>query len=301
MIIYHYTKIETLELILKYKTIRFNRLDQVDDEDEYIHGSGPKDTKLGPYTFVSCWTKDRKENTDLWERYTQNKGVRIGLPEEMFDTYEFGDGLKSFFKNPMHYGYDYLVSPFNNPAKLYDIEYLDEQEDKIKELLIPAGETGAIIETEKVGIYKKREWREQKESRFKINVAPFDATRLKLDFSGISDAAIDTLSLIEEKKVNVNDAVEVFISMVLKRGLLNNYMCEMARLIGPSIANGYEIKEKYIDMPLKNEVLNQIEVMMGPHTTAEDMRRVEELLNGFPNHSLIDSKLKRSSCGLKAI
>ena len=29
--IYHYTSIETLALILKYKTIRFNRLDQVDD------------------------------------------------------------------------------------------------------------------------------------------------------------------------------------------------------------------------------------------------------------------------------
>ena len=294
MTIYHYTKIETLELILKYKTIRFNRLDQVDDEDEYIHGSGPKDTKLGPYTFVSCWTKDRKENTDLWKRYTQNRGVRIGLPEEMFDTYEIGDGLISFFKNPMHYEYDYLVSPFNNPAKLYDIEYLDEQEDKVKELLIPVGEAGAIIETEKVGIYKKRKWREQKESRFKINVAPFDATRLRLDFSGFSDAAKDTLSLIEDKKVNVNDALEVFVNMVLKRGLLNNFMCDMARLIGPSIANGYELKEKYIDMPLKNGILNQIEVMMGPQTTAEDRRRVEELLKDFPRHSLIDSKLKNS-------
>ena len=29
--IYHYTTIETLALILKHHTIRFNRLDQVDD------------------------------------------------------------------------------------------------------------------------------------------------------------------------------------------------------------------------------------------------------------------------------
>ena len=32
--IYHYTNIETLALILKNKTIRFNRLDRVDDISE---------------------------------------------------------------------------------------------------------------------------------------------------------------------------------------------------------------------------------------------------------------------------
>ena len=34
MRIYHYTNIETLALILKNRTIRFNRLDHVDDLEE---------------------------------------------------------------------------------------------------------------------------------------------------------------------------------------------------------------------------------------------------------------------------
>ena len=35
MKIHHYTSIETLEMILKNKSIKFNRLDQVDDKAEY--------------------------------------------------------------------------------------------------------------------------------------------------------------------------------------------------------------------------------------------------------------------------
>lgn len=34
MAIYHYTTIETLALIIKSKSIRFNRTDKVDDSDE---------------------------------------------------------------------------------------------------------------------------------------------------------------------------------------------------------------------------------------------------------------------------
>lgn len=35
MRIFHYTSIETLALILKNRTIRFSRLDKVDDPEEY--------------------------------------------------------------------------------------------------------------------------------------------------------------------------------------------------------------------------------------------------------------------------
>lgn len=54
MKLYHYTSIETLALILK--TIRFSRLDRVDDPDEYaFSGDG---VTPAHYCFVSCWTKN---------------------------------------------------------------------------------------------------------------------------------------------------------------------------------------------------------------------------------------------------
>ena len=52
--LYHYTTIDTLALMLKNKTIRFNRLDKVDDVEEDAFSNG---VHLGRYIFVSCWTK----------------------------------------------------------------------------------------------------------------------------------------------------------------------------------------------------------------------------------------------------
>lgn len=54
MKIYHYTNIEALALILKNQTIRFNRLDKVDDIEEGKAESWG--VKFCKYVFVSCWT-----------------------------------------------------------------------------------------------------------------------------------------------------------------------------------------------------------------------------------------------------
>ena len=89
MKIHHYTSIETLEMILKNKSIKFNRLDQVDDKAEYKYDSTVYDTniKLGKYTFVSCWTKSEMENIDLWNRYGKGNKVwmRICLKLTMWE------------------------------------------------------------------------------------------------------------------------------------------------------------------------------------------------------------------------
>lgn len=86
MKIYHYTTIQTLALILKHKTFRFNRLDRVDDMEESAYGSGPTRSKLSQYCFVSCWTKSDEENLALWNMYTRYKGIRIGMDEMPFVT-----------------------------------------------------------------------------------------------------------------------------------------------------------------------------------------------------------------------
>ena len=60
MKIYHYTNIEALALILKNQTIRFNRLDKVDDIEEGNAESWG--VKFCKYVFVSCWTDKKEEN-----------------------------------------------------------------------------------------------------------------------------------------------------------------------------------------------------------------------------------------------
>ena len=113
MKIYQYTSIESLRKIIENKCIRFNRLDRVDDKAEYKHDSTVHDIniQLGKYTFVSCWTKQEEENIDLWNRYGKgDKGVRIGMDENMFVTYDVGTVNKSFFNAREYYFENFKIS-----------------------------------------------------------------------------------------------------------------------------------------------------------------------------------------------
>ena len=89
MRIYHYTTIETLALILHNKTIRFSRLDTVDDPDEY--GFEKDAHNPAKYTYVSCWTTNNKESIPQWVMYgNQKRGVRISLDSNLFEIEEKG-------------------------------------------------------------------------------------------------------------------------------------------------------------------------------------------------------------------
>ena len=89
--IYHYTSIDTLALILKNKTIKFNRLDN--NLDDLVEGKiTSKGVRLGHYGFVSCWTEESAESIPLWKLYTNNGiGVRIALEKDMFKDYCYPD------------------------------------------------------------------------------------------------------------------------------------------------------------------------------------------------------------------
>lgn len=90
--------------------------------------------KLGKYIFVSCWTKEDAENVALWGLYTQNKGIRITLDEDMFITYPVNEKCKSFFPYFIEFGSDYFITCANNNTKLIDINYVDDLNLKIKNL-----------------------------------------------------------------------------------------------------------------------------------------------------------------------
>jgi hypothetical protein len=79
--LYHYTSIETLALILEYQTIRFNRLDRVNDPLEALSVDYASAQTL---VFASCWTAESEESIPLWKMYAGLSGVRICLPTLMF-------------------------------------------------------------------------------------------------------------------------------------------------------------------------------------------------------------------------
>jgi hypothetical protein len=81
-VLYHYTSIETLALILANKTLRLSRLDGVNDPEEASASDLPNAQTL---VFASCWTAQARESLAMWRMYTPDmQGVRLALPNNPF-------------------------------------------------------------------------------------------------------------------------------------------------------------------------------------------------------------------------
>ncbi len=86
--LYHYTSVETLLLILKNKTIRFSRLDCLNDP---LEGTHLKFKYLNENIYASSWTSEANESLPMWKIYSNLKGVRIKMP---IDLFSFRDEIK---------------------------------------------------------------------------------------------------------------------------------------------------------------------------------------------------------------
>lgn len=266
--IFHYTTIDTLALIMLNKTIRFNRLDNVDDTDESKYGSGPYNTILNKYVFVSCWTKNPAENIDLWKRYAnEGKGIRIAMDEDMFVSYQnysvLGSKFKSYFPNKFYVTGDCLFVDVNNEIMLYDVEYVENVEMHTKKL-IEQNRDYINYYIPKVGIYKNRDkWEQQGESRFRIFAFP--------------------LTIKDAKNLNMENVNDVFKAFDIGQYLLTN---------------NHPINLTHYDMSIKKEAIDSIEIMMGPNTTAEDKAKVQRILypcyinRFFSKRKITDSSIK---------
>lgn len=261
--IYHYTTIDTLALILQNKTIRFNRLDHVDDVEESIYGSGPLGLKICRYAFVSCWTRNQEENQDLWQKYANNgKGIRISLDEDMFETYQINNNYKAFFKEWFKIIGDCAFALPLNQAILHDIKYVEDNKERIQKAAKQDGYFTSINYNE-IGIYKRKDdWEQQGESRFKLFALPSN---------------FEASEYINSKDVNkAFNALDIFNALIM---------------------SNHKVKLDYVDMPLNKRALDDIEVMMGPRTTSEDIMKVRQILypcrvsHIFSKRKIVDSCL----------
>lgn len=191
MRLYHYTNIETLALILRNKTIRFNRLDNVDDLEEGRAES--LGVKFCRYVFVSCWTKVEEENIPLWKMYGGDKGgIRISLEHDMFQEYPIENQDYHGGKN-FGYTYPYSKIPtkdmfqqefsfipiheYDNDFFFRDVRYVDEvfqyTKDKIRISKLHDNNRGDVnMDMKPFGYYKHKRWSFQRESRFVLYALP---------------------------------------------------------------------------------------------------------------------------------
>lgn len=194
-IIHHYTNIDVLALILKNRTLRFNRLDQVDDPEESNFVSNG--VNIGPYVFVSCWTEEKEESIPMWKMYTKEKwGVRLSLEKEgLFKTYidhekfthnglvstNFGDPIKFLFPteerwNQTKYTLPFLTEDYDKCQFYRKVEYVDDVTsyayNSVQIMDVSNNERKLTIRNDRVGRYKNKRWAFQEESRFVLFFLP---------------------------------------------------------------------------------------------------------------------------------
>lgn len=165
--IYHYTSFEIFKLIIKNKVIRFNSLANVDDAEEgYLIDCASQ----AKYFFVSCWTKDQKENIPLWKMYVKSSfAVRIGVDPKILipklikrcliknqtnrNAYvtlmHRTSNLENNFFSKVFYEENPYLSQSKNLRGIYNPEYIN-----------------------KYGLIKNVDWSFQKEVRYIIQAVP---------------------------------------------------------------------------------------------------------------------------------
>lgn len=254
MKLYHYTSVNTLYYILKNKTIRFNRLDKVDDIDEGELLYGECNIKLGQYAFVSCWTKEEQENICLWDMYNSMKGVRITLDSDMFQLNNI-KGIDPVYnvlgeddylvKREEMVGSDYFVLPLYGKDQFYNVQYEDDPSIFTKDVVTRQGNQTSI-DYKLVGVYKKAFWHIQNECRFRIITCPIDRKIPK----------------------NAGDA-----------------------FLYPLRANK-AISKVFFDINIKDSAFANIEIMLAPKVSELDKYLINKLIKDFcPSAKIINSTL----------
>jgi len=167
--IYHYTSIDTLSLILKHKKIKFNRLDFVNDPLEGFSSNFLDSQKLA---YVSCFTKRKDDSIPMWAMYTEKfKGIRIGFPQNIFGEVEqerSGLKIRKLDREILDIESSFLAGP-------EDIVYkksIEEIDHKIfREFNNPTArekDKGISFNPYKIGKFKLQDWEFEQECRFLI-------------------------------------------------------------------------------------------------------------------------------------
>lgn len=193
MQIYHYTRAETLPLILSSRRIRFTRADRLDDRSEVPFDALGLNAK---HFFVSSWTSRPDEDWGQWVKYGDNwSGVRIGLtgfpfpwlPTPPSITRELASGesigIRLYDDPNMTLGVPYSVETMcgngyiivQEPAINHDgfgfpVSYSESPLDAVKRHYSVRADGTRVLDgtPSTLARYKGNGWRSQEEVRFAL-------------------------------------------------------------------------------------------------------------------------------------
>lgn len=208
--LFHYTSLDALALILKNRTIRFTRLDRVDDPQEKRTADS---RNLAKFRYVSCWTALAEEGIPMWREYAGvEAGVRIELPANPFSLYKVAEEDLSrigglliegspgdvWLRFPFSELWDkgiFISEAISSANMLHEVIYTDDL-DQLFPRVIEQGFGGKLCaNTGAVGVAKATAWSYQREWRYILTIFPFDLKRAiesqAQTLSEIAEAVLD--------------------------------------------------------------------------------------------------------------
>lgn len=171
-VLYHYTSIETLALILANRTLRFSRLDAVNDPEEASACDLPDAPTL---VFASCWTAQSRESLAMWRMYTPDmQGLRIALPSNPFSgrhkpvIFDKGGAMQridgEIVVTRENDGFGIKSYYVTGPNRIY---YTDDDQYRNGPCLLDEGDRWTV-QLHDLGMVKNTYWAFEDEWRYKV-------------------------------------------------------------------------------------------------------------------------------------
>ena len=160
--LYKYTTLESLALILKSKKIRLNPLTAMDDLQE---AETDDEIEYGKYVFISSWMDQPLESIAMWKLYSNmSSGIRIGLQRYPFMRYTATkQDMEKVFPNVNVNGTQIdLIAPieecFSDNYYVYEqslvkVEYTDNSK-RLSPKMFTIGNEKIELASAKLGKYK---------------------------------------------------------------------------------------------------------------------------------------------------
>lgn len=188
-VLYHYASLDTLALILHNRTIRFSRLDKVDDPQEQRSADSQN---LGKMKLVSCWTSSDEESIPMWREYAGAEcGVRIQMKSYPFKQYSVSneslhmlsseavlnapggsfDGLRLPLEDFWDKNYHFFETARDREI-LHEVEYTNDESLLFPKAINVFENGGLVADLNALGVHKTTAWSYQKEWRYILTAVP---------------------------------------------------------------------------------------------------------------------------------
>ena len=205
VVLHHYASLDTLALILHNRTIRFSRLDKVDDPQEQRSADSQN---LGKMKLVSCWTSSDEESIPMWREYAGAEcGVRIQMKSHPFKRYSVSTESLSKLSsdavlNALGGKFDGLQLPledfwdkkfhFKEMARsvemLHEVQYTNDKSLLFPEVIRSCGNGWVEADLSALGIHKATAWSYQREWRYVLTAVPVGIASIEGDVEAVKRA-----------------------------------------------------------------------------------------------------------------